>query len=136
MLDEMHWSLRTYQDKDSYTLGRIGAHNVLIAITPEIGNNSAAIVAVQLLNNFTSIKFSAHGKCAEARSTTRRIGNQISKYLSEMMERFPNTEEEYIYPGIEHDYLITLSPPPHGFFKQKSTKVQPQGDNKNPQTQK
>jgi hypothetical protein len=36
----------------------------------------------------------------------RRIGNQISKYLSEMLERFPNMEEEYLYPGMEHDQLF------------------------------
>ena len=34
MLDEMLQSLPTSQDKNSYTLGRIRAHNVLIAITP------------------------------------------------------------------------------------------------------
>ena len=36
----------------------------------------------------------------------RRIGNQISKYLSEMLERFPNMKEEYVYPGMEHDQLF------------------------------
>ena len=57
MLDEMHQSLPTSQDKNSYTLGRIGVHNVVIAVMPEIGNNSAARVATQLLNDFTSIRF-------------------------------------------------------------------------------
>ena len=36
----------------------------------------------------------------------RRIGNQIPKYLSEMLERFPNMEEEYLCPGMEHDHLF------------------------------
>jgi hypothetical protein len=36
----------------------------------------------------------------------RRIGNQISKYLSEMLERFPNIEEEYLYPSIEYNQLF------------------------------
>lgn len=45
MLDKKHLSLLTSQDKNSYTFGRIRAHNVIIAIIPEIGNNSAAIVA-------------------------------------------------------------------------------------------
>ena len=35
----------------------MGGHNVVIAVMPEIGNNSAAIVATQLLNDFTSIRF-------------------------------------------------------------------------------
>jgi hypothetical protein len=48
------------------------AHNVVIAVTLEVGNDSAAIVAIQLLNDFTSIRFSAHGKCAEARSVTQK----------------------------------------------------------------
>jgi len=57
MLDEMHQSLPTSRDKNSYTLGRIRAHNVVIAVMPEIGNNNAAILATQLLNDFTLIRF-------------------------------------------------------------------------------
>ena len=57
MLDEMHQSLPTSRDKNSYTLGCMGAHNFVIAVMPEIGNNDAAIVATQLLNDFTSIRF-------------------------------------------------------------------------------
>ena len=57
MLDEMHQSLSTSRNKNSYTLGRMGAHNVVIAIMPEIGNNSAASVATQLMNDFKSIRF-------------------------------------------------------------------------------
>jgi nucleoside phosphorylase len=57
MLDEMHQSLPTSWDKNSYTLGRMGAHNVVISVMLEIGNNSAAIVATQLLNDFTSTRF-------------------------------------------------------------------------------
>jgi hypothetical protein len=41
MLDEMYQSLPTSRDKNSYTLGRMGAHNVVIAVMPEIGNNSS-----------------------------------------------------------------------------------------------
>lgn len=40
----------------SYTFVRMGEHNVVIALMPEIRNKSAAIVATQLLNEFTSIK--------------------------------------------------------------------------------
>jgi nucleoside phosphorylase len=169
MLDEEHPSLPTSRDKNGYTLGRIGAHNVVIAIMPEIGNNSAAMVATQLLNDFKSIRFgllvgigggipgdgeddkddirlgdvvvsrptatfggvvqfdrgkihssgrfertgtlqkppmvlSANVQKLEAKH--RRKGNQTSKYLSEMLEKFPNMEEEYIYPGVECDRLF------------------------------
>jgi nucleoside phosphorylase len=166
MLDKMYQSLPTSRDKNSYTLGRIGAYNVVIAVMPEIGNNSAAIVATQLLNDFTSIRFGLLvgigggipgddeddirlGDVVVSKSTAtfggvvhfdrgkvlpngrfeqtgtlkkppavlmanvqrleaqhRRIGNQISKYLSEMLERFPDMEEEYVYQGMEHDQLF------------------------------
>jgi nucleoside phosphorylase len=57
MLDEMHQSLPTSRDQNAYILGRMGAHNVVLAIMPEIGNKKAATVATQLLNDFTSIRF-------------------------------------------------------------------------------
>lgn len=38
--------------RTEYTLGEIGGHNVVVAVTPEIGNNAAATVATQLLNDF------------------------------------------------------------------------------------
>jgi nucleoside phosphorylase len=166
MLDEIHQSLPTSRDKNSYTLGRLGTHNVVIAVMPETGNNSAAIVATQLLNEFRSIRFgllvgigggvpsddeddirlgdvvvskptAAFGGVVQfdkgkihpngqfERTGTlkkppavlmanvqkleakhRRMGNQISKYLSEMLERNPYMEEEYVYPGIENDQLF------------------------------
>jgi nucleoside phosphorylase len=170
MLDEMHQSLPTSRDRNSYTLGRMRAHNVVIAVMPEIGNNSAATVATQLLNDFRSIRFGLlvgigggipgddeddirlgdvvvskptdtfggvvqfdRGKIhpngqfertgtlrkpptmlmatvQKLQAQQKREGNKISKYLSEMLERFPNMEEEqYIYPGIEHDQLFATS---------------------------
>jgi nucleoside phosphorylase len=169
MLDEMHPSLPTSRDQNSYTLGRIGVHNVVIAVMPEIGNNSAAVVATQLLNDFRSIRFGLlvgigggipgdeddirlgdvvvskptdtfggvvqfdRGKThpngqfertgilrkppamlmatvQKLQARQKREGNKISQYLWEMLERFPNMEEErYIYPGVEHDQLFVAS---------------------------
>jgi nucleoside phosphorylase len=166
MLDEMHQTLPTNQDKNTYTLGRIGAHNIVIAIMPEIGNNSAARVATQLLNDFISIRFGLlvgtgggipsddeddirlgdvvvskptdtfggvvqfdkgkilpNGKfqrsgtlkkpptvlmasVGKLESQHRRIGNQISKYLSEMLDRFPIMKDDYVYQGIDNDQLF------------------------------
>jgi nucleoside phosphorylase len=57
ILDDIHQSLPSARDKNSYTLGRMGVHNVVIAVMPEIGNNVAAAVATQLLNDFKSIRF-------------------------------------------------------------------------------
>jgi nucleoside phosphorylase len=144
----------------------MGVHNVVIAVMPEIGNNSAATVATQLLNDFKSIRFGLlvgisggvpsddeddirlgdvvvskltatfrgvvqfdkgkihpNGQFEQTRTLKkplavlianvqrleaqhRMIGNQIPKYLSEMLERFPNMEEEYLCPGMEHDHLF------------------------------
>ncbi|KAH0541390.1 hypothetical protein FGG08_004154 [Glutinoglossum americanum] len=165
MLDEVHQSLPTSRDSNNYTLGRMGVHNIVIAVMPEIGNNNAAAVVTQLLNDFKSVRFGflvgigggipsdeedirlgdvvvskptatfggvvqfdrgkVHPNGKFERTGTlkkppavlmasvqrleaqhRRIGSQISKYLSEMLERFPNMEEEYVYPGVEHDQLF------------------------------
>lgn len=57
MLDDIHESLPSSRDKNSYTLGRIGDHNIVIAVMPEIGNNQSQLVATQLLNDFRSIRF-------------------------------------------------------------------------------
>jgi nucleoside phosphorylase len=144
----------------------MGAHNIDIAIMPEIGNNSAASVATPLMSDFKSIRFGLlvgigggipsddeddirlgdvvvskptatfggvvqfdrgkiHPNGQFERTGTlkkppavlranvqkleakhRREGNQISKYLSEMFERFPKMKEEYTCPGMEHDQLF------------------------------
>ncbi|KAL3487859.1 nucleoside phosphorylase domain-containing protein [Aspergillus germanicus] len=60
MLDEVYENLPVQpSDHNTYTLGRIGAHNVAIACLPsgEYGSASAATVAVQLLSSFQSVKF-------------------------------------------------------------------------------
>jgi nucleoside phosphorylase len=57
MLDEIHQSLPTGRDQNAYTLGKIGGHNIVVAVLPAIGNNAAATVATHLLNDFPSIRF-------------------------------------------------------------------------------
>jgi len=60
MLDEKHPDLPLpSSDRNAYSLGRIGVHNVVIACLPkgEIGTTSAATVATQMLGTFTSIRF-------------------------------------------------------------------------------
>ncbi|KAL5088278.1 hypothetical protein Trisim1_006730 [Trichoderma cf. simile WF8] len=60
MLDERHDSLpiSNSSDTNSYTLGAIGKHNVVVVCLPEgdIGTNSAASVIMQLVTTFPSIK--------------------------------------------------------------------------------
>lgn len=57
MLDEIHEPLPTGRDQNAYTLGRICEHNMVIAIMPAIGNEAAATVATQLLNDFSAVRF-------------------------------------------------------------------------------
>jgi len=60
MLDEVHEDLPTSShDHNSYTLGRIGKHNVVIAGLPHgrYGNTSATEVVRDLLASFDSIRF-------------------------------------------------------------------------------
>ncbi|KAF9889470.1 hypothetical protein FE257_007373 [Aspergillus nanangensis] len=61
MLDEVHQDLagQASNDHNTYTLGRIGQHNVVISCLPrgEYGSASASAVAMQLLSSFESIRF-------------------------------------------------------------------------------
>jgi nucleoside phosphorylase len=57
MLDQTHPRLPIQRDHNNYSLGEIGGHNIVIAVLPEIGNNAAATVAIQLLNDFPSVRF-------------------------------------------------------------------------------
>jgi hypothetical protein len=57
MLDEIDGSLPGNRDQKGYTLGRMGVHNVVVAVMPEIGNNRAAVLVTQLLNDFPSDQF-------------------------------------------------------------------------------
>ncbi|KUL83657.1 hypothetical protein ZTR_11042 [Talaromyces verruculosus] len=59
MLDQIHRDLpKPEGDRNAYTLGSIGKHNVVIACLPEgrHGTNSAATVATQMVHAFPSIK--------------------------------------------------------------------------------
>lgn len=60
MLDQRHGDLaKPKGDKNAYTLGSIGKHNVVIACLPKgrYGTNPAATVAAQMAHTFASIKF-------------------------------------------------------------------------------
>jgi nucleoside phosphorylase len=57
MLDEIHQPISVSRDQNAYTLGKIYGHNIVVAVLPEIGNNAAATVTTQLLNDFPSIRF-------------------------------------------------------------------------------
>ncbi|KAK6501260.1 hypothetical protein TWF481_009101 [Arthrobotrys musiformis] len=59
MLDDIHPSLpKPSGDTNTYTLGSIGKHNVVIACLPEgmIGTNQAAVIATRLVGTFPAVK--------------------------------------------------------------------------------
>ncbi|KAH7145557.1 hypothetical protein B0J13DRAFT_474300, partial [Dactylonectria estremocensis] len=57
MLDELHRPLSTLGDDNTYVLGRIDQHNVVMACLPgQYGTNNAAIVATNLKRSFPSIR--------------------------------------------------------------------------------
>ncbi|KAI0428831.1 hypothetical protein F5Y09DRAFT_275147 [Xylaria sp. FL1042] len=63
MLDQRHADLsklpKLPNDHNTYTLGSIGSHNVVVACLPKgkIGTVSTATVATQMVNTFPSVKF-------------------------------------------------------------------------------
>jgi hypothetical protein len=61
MLDEEHKEFKSHvaQDNNSYVLGRVHEHNVVIACLPAgvYGTNAAATVANNMLRTFTGIRF-------------------------------------------------------------------------------
>ena len=58
MLDDKHADLpQNNDDANTYTLGRIGEHNVVLACLPagQTGTNSAMAVAMQMKSTFNAI---------------------------------------------------------------------------------
>jgi nucleoside phosphorylase len=60
MLDQIHGDLpKPLNDHNTYTLGSVGKHNVVVACLPKgkLGNNTSATVAAWMISTFPSIKF-------------------------------------------------------------------------------
>ncbi|KKZ59879.1 hypothetical protein EMCG_05308 [[Emmonsia] crescens] len=80
MLDETHQDLRKQpNDHNSYTLGCVGVHNIVIACLPkgEIGNNNAATVATRMTSTFPSIKFGLMVGIGGGVSKSVRLGDVV-----------------------------------------------------------
>src|SRR5215469_6038854 len=83
MLDDIHASLTKHpNDKNTYQLGRIGGHNVVIACLPAgvYGTTSAATVATQMLSSFRSIQFGLMvgiGGGVPSKGTDIRLGDIV-----------------------------------------------------------
>lgn len=86
MLDETHPNLsRQPNDHNAYTLGRIGAHNVVMACLPkgEIGNNNSATVAARMASTFPFIKFGLMVGIGGGVPKTVRLGDVVVSTPSE-----------------------------------------------------
>ena len=83
MLDEKHLALPVQpNDENTYILGRVGAHNIVIACLPYgmTGNNSAATVANDMTRSFKSIKIRLMvgiGGGAPGEETDIRLGDVV-----------------------------------------------------------
>src|ERR1700727_2318514 len=83
MLDEIHPNLPTSSnDQNTYVLGKIHAHNVVIACLPSgvYGTTSAATVANQMLFTFKSIRFGLMvgiGGGAPSKEADIRLGDVV-----------------------------------------------------------
>ena len=88
MLDEIHPDLPTSSnDQNTYVLGKIRAHNVVIACLPSgiYGTASAATVASQMLFTFRSIRFRLMvgiGGGAPGKEADIRLGDVVVSKLT------------------------------------------------------
>ena len=105
MLDEHYASLpQNSFDDNNYTLGRIGAHNVVIAGLPSgvMGTTSAANVANHITSSFPSVRFGLMvgvGGGAPSRKNDIRLGdvvisNPAGKYGGVIQYDFGKTVQE------------------------------------------
>lgn len=167
ILDDIHEPLPASRNQNAYTLGRIGEHKIVIAVGSKINNNTAAVVATQLQNDFPSIQFAFLvgigggvpgdadvrlgdvvvsqptdtfggvvqydlGKRLEGgllertgslreppavlsanvrklQAQHRRLGHNLSQYLSEMLQKYPAMQDEYSFPATERDQLFVTT---------------------------
>jgi nucleoside phosphorylase len=84
MLDEIHNTsfIRAASDKNSYTLGRIGPHNIVVASLPSgvYGETPAATVAAHMLASFKSVRIGllvGIGGGIPSRSRDIRLGDVV-----------------------------------------------------------
>ncbi|KAK4064957.1 uncharacterized protein Triagg1_8773 [Trichoderma aggressivum f. europaeum] len=84
MLDEIHEGpeMVSTNDSNNYTLGRIGKHNIVIAVLPdgEYGTSSAARVAADLSHSFPHVRFGllvGIGGGAPSRKHDIRLGDVV-----------------------------------------------------------
>lgn len=58
LLDHIHSNVSTPPSQNSYVLGDMAGHHVVVAVLPETGTNAATRVVAQLMNDFPAVRFS------------------------------------------------------------------------------
>ncbi|KAH0565067.1 hypothetical protein GP486_001549 [Trichoglossum hirsutum] len=113
MLDQRHVDLpQQSYDHNTYTLGSIGKHNIVIACLPRVGTSSAATVATQMVGTFPSIKFSLMVGIGGGIPPTVRLGDVV---VSTPVGRFPSVVQWDLSKAKEHDNFVptgSLNNPP------------------------
>ncbi|KAI1192144.1 hypothetical protein F5B17DRAFT_437029 [Nemania serpens] len=120
MLDQRHASQpQKPNDHNTYTLGSIGKHNIVVDCLPKgkIGVVSATTVATQMINTFPSIKFGLMVGIGGGISLKVRLGDivvgtpigaypgvvhtnwggsKIPTYMNEMVSKYPSLQPNYL----------------------------------------
>lgn len=89
MLDYIHPDLpKPPSDPNTYTLGSIGKHNIVVACLPKgrIGNNSAATSATQMIRTFPSIKVGLMVGIGGGLPTKTKLGDVV---ISAPVDQYP-----------------------------------------------
>ncbi|KAG4256535.1 hypothetical protein FPRO03_14024 [Fusarium proliferatum] len=105
MLDQRHADLlKPPNDPNTYTLGSIGKHNIVIACLPKgkIGNNAAATFAVQMVRTFPSIKVGlmvgiGGGIPPKVRLGDVVVSTPVDQYLGVVQWDLGKTEKDGIF---------------------------------------
>ncbi|KAK6514351.1 hypothetical protein TWF506_008747 [Arthrobotrys conoides] len=113
MLDKQHLNLPTPStDKNSYILGEIHGHNIVIACLPagQIGNNPAVAVATRMISTFQSIRFGLMVGIGGGIPPRVRLGDVVvsipfGQHPGVVQWDFGKMEKEFIRTG-------SLHPPP------------------------
>jgi nucleoside phosphorylase len=94
----------------------MGAHNVVIAIMPETGNNSAALVATQLMNDFKSIRFGLlvgiGGGIPSDDEDDIRLGDVVVSKPTATFGGVVQFDRGKIHPNGQFEQTRTLKKPP------------------------
>ena len=119
LLDRTH-SQTFWTGCNSYTLGEIGSHNVVVATMPETGNYKVASVAANLMNDFKSIKFGlliGIGGGLPSEDDDIRLGDIVIGFPEDNDCGVVQFDRGKSYPGEHFERTGFLNNPPKALLK-------------------